>query len=181
MNCPLCKTANLEKVLLEAELPSLKCDGCGGNWVSGSVYWNWLETHRHRSPVAELPVDEPVIDVEKAKLCPECRRIMVKYWVGHGIAFALDHCPSCRGIWFDRNEWDVLKSRNLHDTINSIFTAPWQSEVEREHRRKEAELSSLNKFGAEDYAEMKRIRRWLNQHPRREEILAYLSNVNPLD
>ncbi|MEP6923232.1 MAG: zf-TFIIB domain-containing protein [Pyrinomonadaceae bacterium] len=179
MHCPVCKTTTLEEVILESQLSSLKCSECAGKWIKGATYWNWLETHKPQLPEHEF--NDSVVDVGKAKLCPECKSIMVKYWVGHGVEFSLDHCHSCRGIWFDRNEWEVLKSRNLHDDINSIFTAPWQTKIEKEHRRNGTERRYLNKFGVEDYAEMKRVQSWIRNHQRREEILAFLSNPNLLD
>jgi len=179
MKCPVCKTRNLHKVLLESELPALGCERCEGNWINGSVYWKWIETDKHESPVPENSTEASVVDVEQAKLCPECRHIMVKYWLSSELDFALDHCHGCRGIWFDRNEWNVLKGRHLHNEINSIFTSPWQTEVERARRKLKTEQHNESKFGAEDYAEMKRIRLWISRHPRREEILAFLNDRNP--
>ncbi len=84
-------------------------------------------------------------------------------------------------MWFDRNEWEVLKSRNLHDDVHTIFTAFWQSGVRKEEMRKNLDYMYLTKFGEEDYAEIKRVRAWLDEHPRRTELLAYLNDRNPLD
>src|ERR1044072_8981694 len=143
MDCPVCKTTRLERINLEEGLPSLRCSRCGGNWLEGSAYWDWLEGHKSSLPEPRAH-DVSVTDIERAKLCPECKHIMIKYRVGRGLEFALDHCHSCRGIWFDSNEWAAMKSHHLHDHINAIFTAPWQSEVEKESHREEVERRYLN-------------------------------------
>jgi hypothetical protein len=35
------------------------------------------------------------------------------------------------------------------------------------------------RFGAEDYAELRRIRAWLDAHPQRSSLLAYLDEEDP--
>jgi hypothetical protein len=37
----------------------------------------------------------------------------------------------------------------------------------------------LSRFGADDYAEITRIRAWLQAHPKRPELLAYLTDKDP--
>ena len=76
--------------------------------------------------------------------------------VGQGTGFSLDHCHGCKGIWFDRNEWEVLRRRNLHDDLNSILTAFWQTEALNEERKKRLEQMCVNRFGVDDYAEIKK-------------------------
>ena len=181
MNCPVCTVAELSLNNLESNLSSMQCAKCAGNFIRGSHYWKWLEEHKQNLP--ETPgdsVDLPLADTSNLKLCPECRNIMVRYKVGHEIGFALDQCAGCKGIWFDKNEWETLRSRNLHDDIHTIFTASWQAEVAREERKKRLERIYVSKFGAEDYAEIKRVRAWLDKHERKQELLAYLTDKNPL-
>lgn len=126
MNCPVCKTSQLISTELEANLSALKCPDCGGNWIHGGEYWKWLEKHGHSLPERAVQ-DEGWSPVEPSEYldCPECRFRMLKYLVGHGLSFSLDHCEGCKGIWLDRNEWEALKKRNLHDDINSMLTSFW--------------------------------------------------------
>jgi Zn-finger nucleic acid-binding protein len=180
MNCPVCKTPELISTDLESNLTSFRCPECGGNWIRGAEYWKWLEVHGPNLPERSdqdsgLSLAEPGKHID----CPECRFRMVKYLVGHGFNFTLDQCDGCKGIWLDRNEWEALKERNLHDDVNAMFTSFWQAEAQKELRRKRLEEIYISRFGADDYAEITRIRAWLANHPKRPELLAYLTDTDP--
>ena len=180
MKCPVCKTHELQPIELEKNLLASGCKQCGGHWISTTNYWNWLKKHDPSLP--EKPFAEVAFHVDdtiKAKLCPDCGRILIKYKVGHGIDFFLDHCDGCNGVWLDRHEWDVLKSRNLHDELHRIFTTPWQNRVREEEIKAKLEKFYTEKFGQEDHDELKRIRQWINQHPQRSALLGYLNDENP--
>lgn len=180
MNCPVCKTTELITGQLEQGLSSQHCPTCGGNWIQGGEYWKWVEVHgsEHAERLIEkedLTLAEPGLPID----CPECRFRMVKFLVGRGLNFTLDHCEGCKGIWLDRNEWEALKKRNLHDDLNLMFTSFWQTEANRTARKQRMEGIYTGRFGAEDYAEIKRIRWWLDTKTNREELLAYLIDRDP--
>ena len=124
-----------------------------------------------------LSLAEPGLPID----CPECRFRMVKYLVGHGLPFSIDHCHGCKGIWLDGNEWEALKKRNLHDDLNEMFTSFSQREAQRQARKKKMEGIYVDRFGLDDYNEIKRIRHWLDTKTNREELLAFLIDKNPYD
>ena len=182
MKCPVCKSTELVSAELDENLTSLNCPDCGGNWIRGAEYWKWVENHG--SDLAErlhytesLSLAEPGLPID----CPECRFRMVKFLVGRGLSFTLDHCEGCKGIWLDRNEWEALKKRNLHDDLNLMFTGFWQKEAQRALRKKRMEEIYTSRFGADDYTEIKRIRWWLETKTNREELLAFLIDKEPFD
>jgi Zn-finger nucleic acid-binding protein len=182
MKCPVCKSTELISAQLDENLTSLNCPDCGGNWIRGAEYWRWVENHG--SDLAErlhytesLSLAEPGVPIN----CPECRLRMVKFLVGRGLSFTLDHCAGCKSIWLDRNEGEALKKRNLHDDLNLMFTAFWQKEAQRELRKKRMEEIYISRFGADDYTEIKRIRWWLDTRTNREELLAFLIDKEPFD
>lgn len=179
MKCPVCRTLDLAVVHLDSHLPAFGCPDCGGNWLSSGRYHEWLAQHGPTLP--EKPYEGPglaLADNQDAKLCPECRRILLRYRVGHGVDFTLDQCSACNGVWLDRNEWEALKGRNLHDEIHLIFTVPRQSQARQEESRKRLAGIYGKHFGG-DYAEVRRIREWIDAHPEKQRILAYLSDPNP--
>lgn len=182
MNCPVCKSSELALTDLESGLSAMNCHGCGGNWIRGAEYWKWLEKHGPNLPeraeqTSGLSLSEPGKYID----CPECRFRMTKFLVGHGLGFTLDHCEGCKGIWLDRNEWEALKKRNLHDDLNSMFTAFWQREAQKEARKKHLEQIYTDRFGIADYTELKEIRAWLDYHPNKQDLLAYLTDEDPYD
>jgi Zn-finger nucleic acid-binding protein len=167
MNCPRCKSTTLVPEDLEPGLAGLKCRQCGGRWIEGSRYLGWVAAQGQQ--LAEKPpaegVELPVTESDKAKLCPECGRFLTRAKVGHAVGFHLERCANCGGIWTDANEWEVLKSRNLHDNLHFIFSGAWQAEVMRQERKR---------LGDVDFTEVKRVRAWLDAHPKRAELYAVL-------
>ena len=182
MNCPVCKTSELTSFELDPALTSQQCPTCHGNFIAGKAYWEWVE--EHGTDLAErihehetLTLAEPGFPID----CPECRFRMVKYLVGRGLGFSIDHCLGCKGIWLDGNEWEALRKRNLHDDLNLMFTSFWQTEATRDVRKKKMEQIYISRFGNEDYEEIKRIRYWLETKTNREELLAFLIDKNPFE
>jgi Zn-finger nucleic acid-binding protein len=160
----------------------MACQDCGGNWVSGAAYWKWIEANGSNLP--ERADEGPGLSLaEPGKYidCPECHFRLVKYLVGRGFNFTLDHCEGCKGTWLDKHEWEVLKKRNLHDDLHSMLTAFWQDSARKEQRKKKMEQIYVTRFGADDYAEIKRIRAWLDNHQNKHFLLAYLTDSDPFD
>lgn len=182
MNCPNCKNAYLQAQEIEDNLPAQVCDNCDGKWISHENYESWLKFHGEILP--EIPAGEEsgmtIPHFQLARLCPKCKRILIKYKVGHNIPFQIDRCGDCAGVWLDQNEWETLKSRNLHDELNKIFTDHWQEQVSREETRRKLETIYQEKFGADDYRQIRDFKSWIDTHDKRSEILAYLDDPNPL-
>jgi Zn-finger nucleic acid-binding protein len=179
VKCPICKTASLKSVSLESQIEAFQCSSCYGHWISASSYWNWLDEHGDKLTENDpKPTLIQVSDLQRAKLCPECRRIMLQYKVGHGTTFTLEQCGSCQGFWFDANEWEALRERNLHDQVHLIFSAPWQSEVRKDEACQFLESMYTGRL-KDDYEQVKQIKEWIDSHPEQELILDYLVNPEP--
>ena len=182
MNCPVFKSSELATTELDPNIAAFQCSTFDWKWIRGAEYWKWLEKNG-TDPAERMIHDEGLVLAEPGKPidCPECRFRMVKYLVGRGLDFTVDHCHGCKGIWLDRNEWEALKKRNLHDDLNLMFTSFWQAGAEREARKKRMEQRYITRFGADDYTEIKRIRWWLDTKTNRAELLAYLTDKDPYD
>lgn len=185
MKCPVCKTADLASSSLDNSLTSRHCDNCGGNWIQSFEYWKWREQNKDNLPENildphDLPANapDPKTGALRAKFCPECSGILIRYKVGHGTSFAIDQCGHCGGVWFDKDEWESLKVRNLHDDVYTIFTAPWQSKVRTQESIRAQEEIYRKKFGEEGFDEIKRMKEWIEEHPRKQEIIAYLMHTS---
>jgi len=176
MDCPICKMRTLSQSEIESNLNALECSNCQGRWIQSYQYWKWRDGLGKDVP-DELPAQGPELEVEDstgAKLCPECGHILIRHPVGHGISFWLDRCGNCGGVWFDHNEWETLKGRNLHDDIHLIFSAIWQKQVRKEDHEKAMKDFYENKFGPADFAKVKEIKTWIDNHPLKSELQAFL-------
>ena len=180
MKCPVCKTSYLHSLETE-ELPQrLVCDTCGGTWIKAFQYWKWLETHGANLPekAEQEGTQLPVADSTQAKLCPECGHLLTRRQVGHGIDFHIDRCGTCGGVWFDKNEWEILKEHNLHDDVHFIFSSAWQHRTVEEQQNKTYEKRIETILGAGDFAKLKDFKQWILRHPKRNTMMAYLSGLD---
>lgn len=177
MKCPLCKKVVLVNEELLENLRAKVCSRCGGRWVQSFQYWKWLE--RHGDILPEKPAGEgaelAVEDSAAGKLCPECGHFLMRRKVGHGVDFHLDRCNNCGGIWFDKNEWEVLVSRGLHDEVHYVFSAAWQRRIREDETAENFEKRIESTMGTSDYAKLTEITAWINSHPERNTIINYIT------
>ena len=184
MNCPICKAEKLEPSTLNSTLAAQTCPKCAGHWIDSANYWKWLEELKATGEPRPAPETAAangtkllsVNDSGPGKFCPGCGRFLTRAKPGHGLDFFLNRCAGCGGIWLDANEWENLKSIGLHDDIHFIFSDSWQAEAER---TKQHEQLLAEKLGDEALTEIKRIKTWLDSHPKRAELYAYL--IGPKD
>ncbi|MBW3625389.1 MAG: zf-TFIIB domain-containing protein [Armatimonadetes bacterium] len=167
---------------LEPGFPADRCPACEGTWIPAEGYRRW----RERQP-GDLPEQTEgtaaldVNDTRTAKICPACGHILLRYQVGHGIPFILEHCGQCNGVWCDRNEWETLKERGLHDNLHQMFAGTWQRQVRQEERRAALDRRYTERFGKADFEELQRLKAWISGHPLQAEILAYLNDPDPYE
>jgi Zn-finger nucleic acid-binding protein len=182
MKCPVCKTIELVSNEIEPNLTASVCENCNGKWITANDYSSWRSFQSENLPVkppTELRAE--LTEFEMARLCPKCKRILLKYKAGYETGFMLDRCNDCGGMWFDRDEWETLKERNLHDDLQEIFLDSWQQDVRRKEAQKRLEQIYQEKFGAEDYDKIKTFKDWLDSHERKNEIRAFLNDDKPFE
>ncbi|HYJ80851.1 MAG TPA: zf-TFIIB domain-containing protein [Longimicrobiaceae bacterium] len=176
MLCPVCQPSRtLRLTTLENALPARVCPGCEGNWIRSEDYRTW----RGRQ-AADLPMRpasgpaEPAADPPGFRRCPEDQRILARLRVGHGVPFTFEFCRGCEGMWFDRGEWAALVERNLHDDLLQMVFDDWQEAAARSQKGEDREDRFRRQLGEEDYEWVREIKAWLDRHPRRSELYAYL-------
>jgi Zn-finger nucleic acid-binding protein len=179
MNCPICKDRTLQPVFPKEGLPAQRCPQCGGLWLSSQPYLDWVRRQGPPLPEKSDDLESQPVEPKVPKLCPECGHLLFRYKVLPRVEFYLDHCGHCNGVWFERGEWETLESHNFHDKVNLFFTRAWQRKVQAEEQRQVQEMLYLEKLGAEDYARIKEVRVWLDAHPRRAMLLAFLQAEDP--
>lgn len=182
MRCPCCEpSVELRKQALESALSVYLCERCGGTWVRAVDYWRWRAEHKGGESAGGGSGHIMPADSEGLKLCPEDGHILGRYRVAHGVEFALDHCAACEGVWLDRYEWYALRELGLHQHLPEIFSEEWQREVRSEERREVEQGQWVRQLGEEDFARIREVRQWIDTHPRRSELYAFLSPANDAD
>jgi Zn-finger nucleic acid-binding protein len=179
MRCLVCKTNELEEQYLENGLRVYTCKDCEGKWMRFGDYFTWHNSNKNQS---ETAMEDKYISVEDStnpKFCPDCETILTPYKVSSKLDFMLEHCGTCNGIWFDKNEWESIKSIDLHHKIQNFFTEAWQKKIREEERREFLEKHYTSKFGPADYERLKQTKKWIDESENKSMLLAYLMNENP--
>lgn len=176
MHCPVCHTAILTPTHLEDALKAQQCRHCDGHWLSADDYWRWFQ--QHGPTLLEKAPDGPTLELAepmRVTFCLDCGDLMLKYRVGHGVAFHLDRCSRCGGIWFDQNEWTALEQRNLHDEMHFIFSDSWQRKNRQDQLRQVAKDAFRSALGEENFKKSLTVKAWLDPHPQADVILSLLT------
>ena len=108
------------------------------------------------------PTPELVDDSEqRALICPESGRLLLRYRVGHGLQFHLDRSPATGGVWLGRGEWEALKSKGLHTEMHLIFTAAYQRNIRSEQYGQRMEQTFRDRIGEPDFPRVVEIKKWV--------------------
>lgn len=180
--CPVCKNI-LELSNLENSLPVMNCSSCGGTWLRANEYARWLKSETpgffDEEKANEVSKRFPMAESNKAAICPDCGHFLRKYKIGAKVDFHLDRCNNCNGVWLDKNEWEALAAADLHDEINQFFTKSWQQSILDKTTSSKFDKMYLERFGEGDYQKIKEIRGWLQEHPNRNNLIAFLLDKDP--
>ena len=101
---------------IEPGLEVYECPRSGGLWIPLQSYLAWKEQHPAGTagPTETTGVPVPNDSRQRALICPESGRLLLRYRVGHGLQFHIDRSPATGGVWLDKGEWEALKSKGLH-------------------------------------------------------------------
>lgn len=175
--CPHCRDRALHPSRIEADLPALSCDGCGGSLLSLVAYRHWRESQPEPSASddGDDTLDE-VKDTSIALCCPKCRHFMTKFRMSADAHNQIDLCVHCDEAWLDRGEWQLLDRLALAGKLTQVFTQPWQNRVRSTEAERRAEQLWSERLGVH-YARAQELREWLRSNPQAREILAYVNQV----
>ncbi|MBN8741742.1 MAG: hypothetical protein BGP24_16735 [Lysobacterales bacterium 69-70] len=176
-NCPHCKDRNLHPSRIEADLPALFCDGCGGSLLSLVAYRHWRENQPEHAPNdGDGAALDEVQDTSVALCCPKCRHFMTKFRLSADARNQIDLCVHCDEAWLDRGEWQLLDRLALAGRLTQVFTQPWQNRVRSAEAERRAEQLWSERLGA-NYARAQELREWLRGNAQARDILAYVNQV----
>ena len=176
MHSPVHSEVQLQLKEIEPGLSVYECPKSGGIWIPLDRYYAWKESHQNQQ--RPLPENyKPVIaddSKQRALLCPESGRLLIRYKVGHGLDFHINLSPVTGGVWLDRGEWDALKSKGLASQLHLIFTASYQRQVRNEEYQQALTREFEERIGAADFQKVAAFKSWLTKHPKQRDISCYL-------
>lgn len=177
MKCPLCTG---HKVLQLHETPRglrlRQCSNCEGRWVRSDDYWRWRANveNQRQDPPSDPPPELAQIGEPEVRFCPEDGYVLARFDVGPDQAFWIDQCRNCAGVWLDAGEWEHLVHAGLSDRLHLILSADWQDELRKAMRGDTERQQWLRQLGEADLARIAEIKEWLDDHPKRSQLYAYL-------
>lgn len=177
MKCPSCKGSNLSPSFIEDLFRAHTCCDCGGNWIFIDDYLVWLEHNKEYSFTNNDTFE--VDDTKTALFCPVTSAIMQKYRISNHSEHRVDYSPSVGGIWLDSGEWEYLKEHKLAGSLNKLITNEWQKRLRDENAELTFSEIYSERFGEESYKKVKEIREWINNHPNKMDLRAYILAVDP--
>ena len=161
---------------IEPGLVVYECPKSGGLWIPLQTYLTWKEQQPDTPVVASadsLPVP-PEESKQRALICPESGRLLLRYRVGHGLPFHIDRSPATGGVWLDKGEWEALKSKGLHVSLHLIFTAGYQRQIRSAEYVQTLTDTFRDRIGPDDFAKVTEFSAWLAHHPKGRDICCYL-------
>ncbi len=110
LNCPVDRS-ELTSTQIE-DVPVFRCPECGGHWLNGGDLETLSEHHGHHDQPAPAGKFAPGDGV---RVCPiDQTPLQASTFIEHK-NLRVDSCPTCRGLWLDSNELEVLLSLNNGD------------------------------------------------------------------
>ncbi|RWX54528.1 zf-TFIIB domain-containing protein [Photobacterium chitinilyticum] len=177
MKCTSCKVGVLSPSFIDDLFRAHTCTHCGGNWVLVEDYVSWKESNPEFQFTDNVSCE--AVDTESALLCPQSGKIMRKFRITSESAHRLDYSASVGGVWLDKGEWDLMKKSGLAGSLNAVLTAQWQKNIRMNTAKDNFSDMYTEKFGQESYIKAKEIRQWLNDHPNRADLRAYILADDP--
>lgn len=178
--CPECKTIALIPNFLEKLLSTQSCPNCYGHWllIENFVIWQ-------RDYGKQMSEVEPLLDREdhqpskKLLICPITKKIMHKFPIHESVNHTLNFSVELSGVWLSRYDWQLIKSLDLGQSLNKIFTPAWQNRVKQNQTQMVFEQRYIQRFGQEDYEKLKSFKLWMDEHSERDAMISFLSHKNP--
>lgn len=176
MECPACETHQILRIRTLTEgIRTRECPSCEGRWIQSDDYWRW-RSRSSETLAVEDDVASPVAEDDQPALrfCPADGYILARFRVGAPHRFSVEQCRNCSGIWLDRGEWEALRAGGLARRLHLVLSEEWQDEIRAAEQKVTEDERWRSRLGDADYDRISELKRWLDSHPRRSELYAFL-------
>ena len=177
--CPKCRKPTLglaPGALAEPGKPegSRQCSLCGGLWLPRSLIEYWQHEPFVETGTGQTSAPPPIED-QRTGLCPDGHGIMIRARVNGPVSFHIERCALCRGVWFDRGEWQKLAAQRFLDHLDDLWDPQWQKRRREEAGQRSLDQALVQELGSELFADLEQLARALRRHPARAQVLAWLA------
>ncbi len=179
MKCTACKVGVLSPSFIDSLFRAHTCNNCGGNWILIEDFLAWKENNPEHKFDDQLQYEEEPSESSKALFCPVTGSLMTKFRISSNTNHRIDYSISTGGIWLDQGEWPLLKKEGVAGSLNTIVTQSWQNKIRTENTKDNFINLYESKFGEEDYSKIKELKAWLQEHPQKIDLRAYLLADDP--
>lgn len=181
MKCTRCKKGELVPSYIEGQFRAHTCSNCSGNWILIEDYVTWKEHNPQftfdKNTICDA--DEAIEESKSAVICPVTGGIMRKMRLSNTTDQRIDYSTRVGGVWLDKGEWELLKSKGLAGSLNAVLTSYWQKNIRINSTKDNFTEIYKDKFGEADYNNIKTLREWLNSQPNKADLRAYLLADDP--
>lgn len=178
LSCPTCRTTSLSSGFLEKLLPTMVCPSCHGHWLLIEDFVMWKADYGHL--LSDVTAEQPELSPQKKLLiCPMTGKLMQKFPIHELSDHTLNFSIEVSGVWLKADDWQLLKSLDLALDLNKIFTPAWQNNVKQNQTKQRFEARYIERFGQNDYEQLKAFRLWLDEHDEKDAMISFLTSKNP--
>ncbi len=165
MMCPLCRGEAWDAC--EDPRGASCCRECGGVWSPASL--------APGGPVREElnPVDagdQPV----KPKICPDCGHLLEPLSTSAAPRLRVDRCLGCAGAWFDPAAWREIVVLGVEQHWRRAAALAPLADIDAVSLDAVREASFAALLGPAEHGRLRDIRYWIERHPAKDVMLAYL-------
>lgn len=179
MNCTSCNEGVLIAGLIEGQFRAHQCATCHGHWILIEDFVTWKEENPKHQFSDDVSLAHNLNGTKKALLCPQTGTIMRKFRISGSNEHRIDYSSNVGGLWLEQGEWELLKSENIANSLNSIVTKNWQKKIREQNSKENFDNIYNNKFGQETYQKVKEFRDWLETQEHKSDLRAYLFAEDP--
>lgn len=153
--CPACNI-RMEKVITEQGVNIDICtDGCGGIWFDNRELEKFDEASENAKEIdiCLSNKDFKKVDTEQTRVCPVCKKNMVKHKVSANCDVEIDECYTCGGKFLDYQELDEIRksASTEQEQINTLVNTLYQEKGHKPYLQ--AKKKSLKNFLKTIYTE----------------------------
>jgi len=149
--CPRCQE-DLTTITLEG-LELEKCTGCEGMWFDASELNSFIDGAQTPEPsdieaISDNQQQTGVQSKETALDCPKCDGVkLIAFEYDGDTGIELDSCPSCHGLWLDKNESKQIEFfANMNKESKFAKLQANSAESNRIKTEKEREQATADEF-----------------------------------